>query len=373
LTHLFAVISLLVLALYFVFLLYLIVTVLFHKGPKMVGANNDTPGISIVIPFKNEAHHLAALLDSLLQQDYSGSYEILLVNDGSNDDYEKTVAPYRLFAPRTIKIFPSDYDTAVRLTSKQQALDTGVAHASFDWLLFTDADMEFQLNWITSMARMVSHGHDMVFGHTALRKKTYGGLFDAMQSFQLEFLFAIAYAFQASKITGSCMGNNLLVKKESYRAIDGQKGVGYSIVEDCDLLRAFKRNHFSVGAVLPFVPAAYTFPCKNFPDFVNQALRWGRGGLRIRSGLFPLWLLFCFQNVLFFLALAWCVPRQLQIAAFANAFLTIVFVWITFKRIRSMENLFLLPVYYIFLIVETFTFPAISIVAPNISWKGRKI
>jgi cellulose synthase/poly-beta-1,6-N-acetylglucosamine synthase-like glycosyltransferase len=295
------------------------------------------------------------------------------VNDGSTDDYEKTLAPYCLSAPRPIKIIPSHYDKTIRLTSKQQALDTGVSEASFEWLLFTDADMEFQKNWIASMARMISRGHDMVFGRTALRKKSRWEFLHAMQSFQLEFLFAVAHAFSASKLTGSCMGNNLLVKKGPYRAIGGQKGVGYSIVEDCDLLRAFKRKGFSVAAAAPFIPEAYTFPCKTLTSFISQALRWGRGGLRMKSRLFPLWVLFCFQNVLFLLSCASLVPRQLEIVAFANAILTIVFVYGSFKKIHSTENILLLPVYYVFLMVETVTFLASFIVAPGLSWKGRKL
>jgi cellulose synthase/poly-beta-1,6-N-acetylglucosamine synthase-like glycosyltransferase len=361
------------LALYAVFLMYLIIAMTFKKEAKTVATPDDAPGISIVIPFKNEAHHLPALLDSLIRQDYSGRYEILLVNDGSTDDYEKTLSPYCLSAPRPIKIISSRYDKTIHLTSKQQALDAGATAASFEWLLFTDADMEFQINWVASMARMASHGHDMVFGHTALRKKSQWGLFDAMQSYQLEFLFAVAHALNASKLTGSCMGNNLLVKKEPYRAMGGQKEVGYSIVEDCDLLRAFKRKGYSIGAAEPFVPEAYTFPCKSITDFMSQALRWGRGGLRIKSGLFPLWALFCFQNLLFLLSCAFLVPRQLEIVAFANALLTVVFIYGSFKKIHSSESFFLLPVYYIFFMVETVTFLAATIIVPGLSWKGRKL
>jgi Glycosyltransferases, probably involved in cell wall biogenesis len=373
LVTIFVAISLAISVFYFIFLFYLIVNTAFHKETKPSETQNDVPGISVVIPFKNEAPHLPALLDSLMQQDYRGQFEILLVNDGSTDNYEKILAPYCLSATQPIKIVPSHYDKAIQLTSKQQALDAGVALASYNWLLFTDADMEFKINWITSMARMVSHGHDMVFGHTALRKKTPSGLFNALQSYQLEFLFAVAYVFQSSKLSGSCMGNNLLVKKESYRAIGGHKGVGYSIVEDCDLLRAFKRKGFSVVAASPFIPAAYTFPCKSIRDFFSQALRWARGGLRLKSGFFPIGVLFCFQNVLFVLSCACCVPRQIEIVAFANAALTMVFAYGSLKKIHSTENLLLLPVYYIFLMVETFMFLMTIFVAPDISWKGRKI
>ena len=53
-----------------------------------VRSSSEAPPISVVIPFKNEAHNLQRLIDSLLGQDYRGEFEILLVNDNSTDDFE---------------------------------------------------------------------------------------------------------------------------------------------------------------------------------------------------------------------------------------------------------------------------------------------
>lgn len=370
--QIFLIISLLLLALYCVFLAYLLVNTFFDSKKASAEPSSNAPPISIVIPFKNEASHLHSLLNSLMRQDYAGQFEILLINDDSTDDFEKVLAPYHAFAKRPVIIIQSRFDPAIRLTSKQQALDLGAARASHPWLLFTDADMEFADCWVASMAGTAARGHDMVFGHTAVKKNT-GKWLDLMQSFQLEFLFAVAYAFQASKIAGSCMGNNLLVKKEAYASVGGQKAVGYSIVEDCDLLRAFKRKGLSIAAAHPFVPAAFTFPCKSVREFISQALRWGRGGLRVQSGLFLPWTLFCFQNAVFLASLMRLVPRQLQLFSFANAAVTAVFVVCTFKKIHSREKLFLLPVFYLFLMIETLGFLASLIAAPDVSWKGRKV
>jgi len=57
-----------------------------------------------------------------MNQDYPGAFEVLMVNDGSTDDYEKVLAPYCASTARPIKIIPSHYDKAVGLTSKQQAI-----------------------------------------------------------------------------------------------------------------------------------------------------------------------------------------------------------------------------------------------------------
>jgi cellulose synthase/poly-beta-1,6-N-acetylglucosamine synthase-like glycosyltransferase len=369
----FLIVSLVLLSFYFLFLAYLIINMLLRSKTNQVAqSSSEAPPISVIIPFKNEAHNLQRLLDSLMAQDYRGEFEILLVNDNSTDDFEMILSPFLARAPRPITVIASCFDESLALTSKQQALDMGVARAAHEWLLFADADMEFDRNWITSMAWMTPYGHDLVFGHTALRKKT-GDWFGALQSFQLEFLFAVAYAFYASNLAGSCMGNNLLVKKEAYLSIGGQKGLGPSIVEDFDLLRAFKHRGFSIAAAEPFLAAAFTYPCKTARGFLSQALRWARGGLRLKSRLLPPWALFCFQNAVFLLSLFGLPSGPVQLFSFVNTLTTVAFVFVAFRKIRSTETLLLLPLYYAFLLAETLGFLGARILAPGLSWKGRDL
>ncbi len=47
----------------------------------------SNPKISIVIPVYNGANYLKEAIDSALSQDY-GNYEVIVVNDGSNDNGE---------------------------------------------------------------------------------------------------------------------------------------------------------------------------------------------------------------------------------------------------------------------------------------------
>lgn len=47
----------------------------------------SNPKVSIVIPVYNGANYLKEAIDSALAQDY-GNYEVIVVNDGSNDSGE---------------------------------------------------------------------------------------------------------------------------------------------------------------------------------------------------------------------------------------------------------------------------------------------
>ncbi len=55
------------------------------------------PDVSVLIPAYKAAHCIAEALDSVFAQKFSGTFEVIVVNDGSPDtpDFERAIAPYR--------------------------------------------------------------------------------------------------------------------------------------------------------------------------------------------------------------------------------------------------------------------------------------
>jgi cellulose synthase/poly-beta-1,6-N-acetylglucosamine synthase-like glycosyltransferase len=344
--------------------------------------NYGAPGVSVVIPFRNEERNLNGLLASIDRQDYGGMMEVVLVNDGSTDGgagvIEKFAPDNRRLRIRTIELLPAA-DT--RLTSKQQALDLGVDRASYRLILFTDADMILEPTWVGSMVNShLSTGAGLVFGHTAIvggghRQPAVGrrGLFAVLESYQLEYLFSFACAFSRLNLTGSCMGNNILVTKEAYAACGGQRGVGYSIVEDRALLGLMRKKGFKAAAQEPFTVTAWTYPSQSTGRFVNQMLRWAAGGLRPGGGLFAAGLLLLTQNVVFMLSMIGTLPPALTLLSAANFMLTWAFLSISFHKNRSPASKFLYPLYYVFMMVETAVFVPLMLFKRRIDWKDRKV
>jgi cellulose synthase/poly-beta-1,6-N-acetylglucosamine synthase-like glycosyltransferase len=367
-----AVIIFLLLCTFFFLMVYIsIMTLTCPKKFNTSSAKSET-GISIVIPFFNEAPRLSGLIESLLQQDYKGPFEIVLVNDGSQDDYLDGIASFMKSAMRPIKLLNNKFDEEKKLTSKQQAIDAGVAHASYDYIVFSDADMEFENGWLSSLAAMIPGGYDLVFGRTKV-KKVKKGILEFFQAYQLEFLFAVSYGFHVAKISGSCMGNNLLVRKNAYLAIGQQAGIGYSIVEDRALYMKFKRNNMKITPTIPFYAQAKTFACENFGDFYHQALRWARGGFSESFDLLPMALLFTLQGTFLFLSICGFMAPAITMVSFFNLGIVIFFIFCVFKKIDSKENAFFFPVYFGFLAVEFIVFICSFAITPVISWKNKRL
>ena len=98
------------------------------------------PRLSVVIPACNEAATLEAAVATLLRQDYP-DLEVILVDDRSTDGTGEIIDRLALQDPRIravhVETLPQGW------LGKVHALHRGVAQASGDWLLFTDADVHF--------------------------------------------------------------------------------------------------------------------------------------------------------------------------------------------------------------------------------------
>jgi len=362
-------ILLLLLLCYSIFILRLILSLLYSK-PAVVEKKSLHP-VSIVIPFRNEQKHLKTLLQSLQQQSYSGQYEILLINDGSTDQSVKIINEFKKHIAIEITVLDSPYDPGLGLTSKQQALDFGIDKAKYEWIALTDADMKLLPEWLNSL--MISSGKntDMVFGHTAII--TDNKVFTHIQAFQLEFLFSAAYTFYKAGITGSCMGNNMLISKQAYQKAGGQKEIGYNMVEDRALLNLFSQKKMYISSTDPFLPLALTYPCESWYHFFHQFKRWARGGFARHSNLFFIGLLFSLQNVMLLLTCLSVLPQTLTIITIGNFLLTWLFTAISFAKIRSSQNSIYFPFFLLFLLFETILFLLSFFSRSDIEWKGRKL
>ncbi len=352
-----------------------LIAALFIKPVQKPSTRNSLPGISIVIPFRNEENNLENLLNSLATQSYKGEWEILLINDQSSDNGPQIVVKYQTagtFKPAQLRLETLIPENSI-LTSKQQALELGISKAKYPLVALTDADMVLDPHWLENMvSSQETTQADLLFGHTSISSGTTS-ILKMLESFQLEFLFSYAFAFSKLNLTGSCMGNNLLLVKSAYLKSGGQNAIGYTIVEDRALLELFRKKGFKTAAQEPFIPLATTKPCTSVNQFYHQMRRWAAGGFKPGSLLFAAGILLSTQIVLMLLSALGLLPLILFAMSATNFFLTWLLVLIAFRKIRSPQKSYLFPLYYIFLTGEVFFFAFSLIINPSIKWKNRVV
>lgn len=108
---------------------------LFGRGGRTSGALEAAaaPAVSIVIAVRNEAQRLPARMRNLIDLDYDGPLQIIVVSDGSTDDPAAALEPW---ADRVDLV-------EAPAAGKAAALNAGAASARHDILVFADARQLF--------------------------------------------------------------------------------------------------------------------------------------------------------------------------------------------------------------------------------------
>ncbi|MBN1760447.1 MAG: glycosyltransferase [Chitinispirillaceae bacterium] len=336
--------------------------------------STDSPireNVSIVIPVKNEVQRLGPLLASLDRLCAPGELEILFIDDHSDDGSIRLLEDYASTRTGKVKILSNPYNPSRKLTSKQQALEHGISMASFDLIALTDADMELHPDWLMSLCDALDNSTVLVFGHTVIAPVK--NFFYLLQSLQLEFLFTVAVLFHYARISGSCMGNNLLVRKSVYRECGGQQAIGYSIAEDRALLRLFHKCKRKTGIVAPFTPTARTVPHETFSGFIHQVARWATGGFSCGRNLFFFGSLFLMHILLCTAAAGGIMPFFTGITALISFCCVWLVVFVMFARNRSGVTPLIFPLFYPMVIVETIAITILFLSGKKLHWKKRSI
>ena len=111
----------------------------------------DLPGVSGILCAHNEEENLISYLPALMMQDYP-TYEIIVVDDRSEDNSRSVIEQYHLHDPRIKVTFVPNQ---ARLTStKKLGLTLAAKCAQYEYLLLTDADCRPESKgWIRAMMK----------------------------------------------------------------------------------------------------------------------------------------------------------------------------------------------------------------------------
>lgn len=109
---------------------------------------------SILVPVYNVEKHLEQCVDSLLDQTYTGDYEIILVDDGSTDSSGRICDAYAAKNPDKVKIIHKENGghTSARLEA--------VRNASGEYSLFCDSDDFVEPNLLETVENTLNNNPD---------------------------------------------------------------------------------------------------------------------------------------------------------------------------------------------------------------------
>lgn len=116
------------------------------------------PLASIIIPVYNSEEHLQKCLDSILKQTYT-NFEIIIINDGSNDGSQKIIEDFAQRDPKKI-LFYSQKNSGISVTRNK-----GIEYSKGKYIFFIDNDDFISENYIeTFITQAENENADMVIG-----------------------------------------------------------------------------------------------------------------------------------------------------------------------------------------------------------------
>ena len=109
---------------------------------------NDEPLVSVLLPAYNVEEYLAKCVDSILQQTYQ-NFEIIIADDCSPDDSGK-IADKLASKDARIKVFHHGKNMGL-----SAARNTGLNHASGDYITFVDSDDWIEPDYVEYLLRII--------------------------------------------------------------------------------------------------------------------------------------------------------------------------------------------------------------------------
>lgn len=189
---------------------------LFHKTSNK-SLNKNLP-ISVIVYAKNEVYHLNKLIPILQQQEYE-TYELVLINDASNDETLEKMKEYEAKDPR-IKVVNVKNNEAF-WGNKKYALTLGIKSAKYEQLLFTDADsVPTSKQWIKEMSLLFSDSKSIILGYVKYESKKYS-FFNTLIRYEKLLSTLQYFSFAILKSPYMADGKNLAYKKSEFFKVNG--------------------------------------------------------------------------------------------------------------------------------------------------------
>jgi glycosyltransferase involved in cell wall biosynthesis len=358
----------LIYALYALWLLSMIVQ--WHRADDSPTPCHEASHLSIIIPFRNEAEHLPALLSALREQmsEIMG-VRLILVDDHSTDNSLSIAHQFQ------------QENDAVEVISqrethgKKMGVDIALSQVRTEWIVTLDADIQPCAGWLNRIASWTKNNtNDLLILplHIGPGRNFIGHL----QEVEFASVMAITGGMALANKPILCNGGNLCFRKEAYDRVRGSRtDMHITSGDDVFLLNALKPFGKIAWVHDPQVRVSTT-PKSSWTEFAAQRLRWmGKAGfIRDRWLQRTAWLAFL-ANGIFLIAAITALLGWFSVTAFA--FIAAIKIILDGWLIMRVGKWLCIKQLKRFYVVLVFLYPFYATLFPLMSqfvkpsWKGR--
>lgn len=316
-------------------------------------STKDEP-VSIIVCARNEYYNLSEYLPYLLNQEYE-RYEVVVVDHGSEDDTKYLLRDLQL-EYKHLKVVSMQQDLNF-FTGKKFPLSIGIKSASYDALLFTDADCIPRSNqWLRMMASNFTKGTDIVLGYGAYER--FPGLLNLLIRFDTLRVAIQYFGFALSGLPYMGVGRNLAYRKSLFFSHNGFISHYRIQSGDDDLFvnRAATRKNTRVE----FRPDSHTIsaPKKTFDQWIRQKRRHLQSGNhykfrhKLALGIFGFTQLLYFVSFILLLSF-WYMPYVVLSLVFVRLVSQLIIFGRAMRKVAEKGFLLLVPFFEVLMMIIT--------------------
>ena len=329
--------------------------------------------ISVIIPARNEEDNIDRLLTSIQTQSYpSHLFEVIVVDDHSTD---RTVEIVKSFS--FAKLIRLEFDNIN--SYKKKAIETGIAAASGELIVTTDADCVVPVHWLKTIASFKKE-RNAAFIAAPVMLENNNSFLQIFQALDFLVLQGITAASVQKRIHNMCNGANLAYERKVFYEVNGFSGID-TIASGDDMLLMHKiakrfpgRIHYLLSKEVIVTAAA----AKTWKEFFNQRIRWASkatkyNDIKIFSALFLVYI-FNFFLLLLMIIGFWFHFLWMGFAAVV-IFKTIIELFFIYPVAKFFNRLSLLKMFVLFQPVHILY----TVIAGwlgrfgSFEWKGRRV
>ena len=225
--------------------------------------------ISVIIPARNEEANIPLLLNALQVQTYPKELlEIIVIDDHSEDKTNEIVRKYK-----DVKLLQLQDD--VINSYKKKAIEAGIAAATGELIVTTDADCIPSAEWIKIIAAFKEEKH-AIFIAAPVVINCNSSIVQMFQALDFMVLQGITGAAVYKKKLTMCNGANLAYEKKAFYEVNGFTGVDHIASGDDMLLmhKIWKKYPDQIYYLKSKEAIVSTQSVSGWKEFFNQRIRW---------------------------------------------------------------------------------------------------
>ena len=331
---------------------------------------------TVIVPFRNEAENLPRLLRSISALDYPVElFEVILVNDGSEDDSVEVIRDNIHDHKCDIKVIQNKRASA---SPKKDAIMTAIAESKYEWILTSDADCELPGKWLQLYDGFIQTNRPKMVCAPVIYPTSKNVLknFQFLDSLSLQ---AVTMGSLGWNIPLLCNGGNMGYLKRAFYEVDGFAGNDHiASGDDIFLLEKIWELYPQGVRFLKNRDAiVITKPENTLGELVSQRIRWASKTSQQKSWVSKLLGISVFLVNLVFLAciLGIIINTESYMSYVGFLFLKIIVDLLVLITVANFFKSRISPPGYV---INALLYPFITVMIViaslmgNYRWKGRK-